>query len=214
MSEKDINSQYTQREESANVLTHGIGFILSFAGIVLLSLKALKDGDQWHLVSYIIFGMSLLIMFSSSTLYHLVHNQNAKKKLRKLDHSAIYVLIAGTYTPFLLTNLRGTTGWIMFAVVWIFAIVGIIIKLATQIRSKWVSAVIYLVMGWLAVFIAKSMISNLPAVSIFYLALGGLFYTFGVVFYVWKNLPYHHAIWHLFVLGGSISHFLSVYYLL
>ena len=214
MSDKDTMSQYTQKEEFTNVLTHGIGIFLSLAGIVLLSLKALNDGDQWHLIGFIVFGMSLLTMFSSSTLYHSVHGQEAKKKLRKLDHSAIYILIAGTYTPFLLTNLRGTTGWIMFAVVWIFAIVGIVVKLATQIRSKWVSAAIYLVMGWLAVFIAQSMIDKLPAISVFYLALGGIFYTFGVVFYIWKSLPYHHAIWHLFVLGGSISHYLAVYYLI
>ena len=214
MSEKNIQSQYAQKEESANVLTHGIGIILSLIGIVLLTLKAINQGDQWHLISYIVFGISLFIMFSSSTWYHSVHGQNAKKKLRKLDHSAIYILIAGTYTPFLLTNLRGRTGWIMFAVIWIFAIVGIVVKLATQIKSKWVSAAIYLVMGWLAVFIAQSMINNLPTISIVYLALGGLFYTLGVVFYIWKNVPYHHAIWHLFVLGGSICHYLSVYYLI
>jgi len=214
MPEKDNQVQYAQKEELANVLTHGIGIILSLIGTVILTLKALDKGDQWHLVSFIIFGISLLIMFSSSTIYHSIHNQNTKKKLRKLDHSAIYFLIAGTYTPFLLTNLRGTTGWIMFAVVWIFGIVGIVVKLATQIKSKWISAVIYLVMGWLAVFIAQSMISNLPTISIVYLALGGLFYTFGVLFYIWKSLPYHHPIWHLFVLGGSICHYLSVYYLL
>lgn len=214
MTINDYQAQYSKKEESANVMTHGIGIVLSLIGMVLLSLKASRLGDQWYFVSYIVFGISLLTMFTSSTLYHIVRDQMAKKKLRKLDHSAIYVLIAGTYTPFLLTNLRGTTGWIMFAVVWIFAIVGIAVKLATQIKSKWVSAVIYLVMGWLAVFIAQSMINNLPAISIVYLALGGLFYTFGVIFYIWKNLPYHHAIWHLFVLGGSISHFLSVYYLM
>ena len=214
MSEKDNKIQYSQKEELANVLTHGIGIILSLMGIVLLSLKALRQGDHWHLVSYIVFSISLLIMFTSSTLYHSVPGLKAKKNLRKLDHSAIYLLIAGTYTPFLLTSLRGTTGWIMFGVVWVFAIVGITIKLATQIRSKWISAIIYLVMGWLAVFIAQSMINNLPLISIKYLAAGGFFYTVGVIFYVWKNLPYHHAIWHIFVLGGSICHFLSVYYIL
>lgn len=214
MSEKDNRFQYSQKEELANALTHGIGVILSLPGIVFLTLKALNEGDHWHLVSYMIFSISLLIMFSSSTLYHSVPGQNAKKKLRKLDHSAIYFLIAGTYTPFLMTNLRGTTGWIMFAVVWIFGIVGIVVKLATKIKSKWLSATIYLVMGWLAVFIAQSMISNLPEISIVYLALGGLFYTLGVIFYIWKNLPYNHAIWHLFVLGGSICHYFSIYYLL
>ena len=135
-------------------------------------------------------------------------------KFRKLDHSAIYLLIAGTYTPFLLTCLRGTTGWIMFGVVWLFALVGIFIKLTTQIRSKWVSAIIYLVMGWLAIFIADDMIDNLSTISLVFLIAGGLFYSFGVIFYVWKRLPYHHAIWHIFVLGGSVCHYVAVYLIL
>jgi hemolysin III len=206
--------QYNRNEEIANVLTHGLGIIGSVVGLILLIQHGIEYGDYWYITGFIIFGFSLILMYTSSTLYHLVHSERKKKHLRKLDHSAIYLLIAGTYTPFLLTSLRGNTGWIMFGIVWLFALVGIVIKLATQIKSKWISAVIYLVMGWLAVFIAQSMINNLPTISIVYLALGGLFYTLGVVFYIWENLPYHHAIWHLFVLGGSIFHYLSVYYLL
>lgn len=207
-------SQYGRNEEIANVITHGLGIVASVIGLILLIVHANKYGDQWHKAGFIIFGLSLVLMYTSSTMYHLAHSEGKKKRLRKLDHSAIYLLIAGTYTPFLLTSLRGNTGWIMFGIVWLFALVGIVIKLATQIKSKWISAAIYLVMGWLAVFIAQSMIKNLPAISIVYLALGGLFYTFGVVFYIWKNLPYHHPIWHLFVLCGSICHYLSVYYLI
>lgn len=207
-------AQYGRKEEIANVITHGLGIVGSVIGLILLIEHGNEYGDQWYMAGCIIFGFSLVLMYISSTMYHLAHSERKKKRLRKLDHSAIYLLIAGTYTPFLLTGLRGSTGWIMFGIVWLFAVVGIIIKLATQIKSKWISAIIYLVMGWLAVFIAESMINNLPALSISYLALGGLFYTLGVVFYIWKNLPYHHAIWHLFVLGGSICHYLSVYYLI
>lgn len=206
--------QYGRNEEIANVITHGLGIVGSVIGLILLIERSSEYGDQWYLVSFIIFGLSLILMYTSSTMYHLAHSERNKKRLQKLDHSAIYLLIAGTYTPFLLTSLRGNIGWIMFGIVWMFALVGIVIKLVTQIKSKWISAVIYLVMGWLAVFIARSMINSLPTLSIVYLALGGLFYTLGVVFYIWKNLSYHHAIWHIFVLGGSICHYLSVYYLI
>jgi hemolysin III len=213
-SDKDYQQLYSSKEEIAHVVTHGIGILLSIIGLAFLILKAWAKGDQWHLVSFIIFGISLLLLYTSSTLYHSIRGEKAKKKLRKLDHSAIYILIAGTYTPFLLTSLRGTTGWIMFAVIWGFGMTGIIIKLATQIKSKWVSAIIYLVMGWLAIFIAPSIIDNLPGISIAFLAAGGLFYSLGVIFYVWKKRPYHHAIWHLFVLGGSICHYFSIYFIL
>jgi hemolysin III len=214
MSGNEYQADYSRNEEIANVATHGLGIILSLIGLLFLILKAHTQGNLWHMMSFIIFGISLFLMYSSSTLYHIVHGENIKRSLRKLDHSAIYFLIAGTYTPFLLTSLRSTTGWIMFTIVWLFAIVGIIIKMATEIRSKWLSAIIYLVMGWLAVFIAHSMIENLPMVSIIFIAAGGLFYTTGVIFYVWKKLPYHHAVWHLFVLAGSISHFFSIYFIL
>lgn len=213
MSKINSYNHYVKNEETVNVLTHGLGLILSMAGLLLLIIRALKIKDDWYLVGCIIFGISLLIMYASSTLYHLMRDEKMKQIFRKLDHSAIYLLIAGTYTPFLLTSLRGNTGWTMFVIIWVFAFVGITIKLATQIRSKWISAIIYLVMGWLAVFIAPEMIENLPTKSIVYLAAGGLFYTFGVVFYIWKSLPYHHPIWHLFVLGGSICHYFSIFYL-
>ncbi len=207
-------SGYSPKEELANALTHGAGAVLSLVGLVLLLIKSLKTGDIWHVVSFSIFGISLVLLFISSTLYHAVKDENKKKTLRKLDHAAIYLLIAGTYTPFLLTNLRGTVGWIMFFIVWAFASVGILVKLLTGIRSKLPSAAIYLVMGWLAVFIYRSMINNLPGISLILLATGGLFYSLGVIFYVWKKLPYHHSIWHIFVLGGGISHYFSIYFLI
>ncbi len=207
-------NRYSSKEEIVHVITHGIGIPLSVVGLIFLIIKARIYGDGWHLVSFIVFSCTLLVLYLSSTLYHSASGIHTKTFLRKLDHSAIYLLIAGTYTPFLLTNLRGTVGWIMFFIVWTFASIGIVIKIATKIQSKWVSVIIYLVMGWLAVFIYRSMIELLPETSITFLILGGLMYTLGVIFYVWEKLPYHHAVWHLFVLGGSICHYFSIYYIL
>ncbi len=214
MPEEKIIESYTPREEIANALTHGMGSILSLIGCIFLILKARSVSDSWHLVSYTLFGISLVILYTSSFLYHSLVHPDTKKTLRKIDHSAIYILIAGTYTPFLLTNLRGPTGWIMFSIVWVFAIAGIWLKLKTPIKSKWLSASIYLTMGWMAVFIYRSMLDNLPGISLIFLAAGGFFYTSGVIFYVWKNLKYHHAIWHIFVLSGSICHYFSIYFII
>ena len=141
--EKNKDIQYTPREEHVHIITHGTGIGLSLAGLVFLILRASETGSLWYMTGFVIFGISLVLMYISSTLYHSVSDENIKGYFRKLDHSAIYLLIAGTYTPFLLTRLQGTTGWIMFGIVWLFALIGIVIKLATQIRSKWVSAVIY-----------------------------------------------------------------------
>lgn len=205
---------YTSGEEWANIVTHGIGFLLSVTGSVVLLDRALQSGNGWHLASYLVFGISLVLLYSSSVLYHAMNGSRTKRILRKIDHSAIYVLIAGTYTPFLLTNLRGQTGWIMFLIVWVFAITGIILKIMTEIKSKWISAIIYLIMGWLAVFIYRSMLDNLPEISLVYLGAGGFAYTTGVIFYVWKKLPFHHAIWHMFVMAGSLCHYYSIYYII
>lgn len=212
-SKKDVEG-YSPGEEWANIITHGIGFLLSLAGLFMLFDRAMKYGSGWHLASYSVFGISLVLLYSSSVLYHALNDRRKKRILRKIDHSAIYILIAGTYTPFLLTNLRSQAGWIMFLIVWLFAATGIIIKIMTEIRSKWISAIIYLIMGWLAVFIYRSMLENLPEISLIFLAAGGFAYTAGVIFYVWKNLPFHHAIWHLFVMGGSLCHYFSIYYII
>jgi len=214
MPEKKVLEGYSPPEERANVITHGIGFLLSLTGCFLLVKRALRSGDAWHLTSFVIFGVSLVILYLASVLYHALPGKEAKKILRKIDHSAIYVLIAGTYTPFLLTNLRGKTGWIMFCIIWAFAVTGILLKLTTEIRSKWVSAGIYLIMGWMAVFIYNSMRENLPERSLVFLAIGGFFYTAGVIFYVWKKMPFHHAVWHVFVMAGSLCHYFSIYFIL
>lgn len=206
--------KYSRKEELANVMTHGIGIILSVIGSIFLVRKAIAHGDLWHVVSFVIFGVSLLLMYASSTIYHLIQKPDYKIALRKLDHAMIYILIAGTYTPLLLTNLRSTSGWIMFAVIWLFALTGISIKLTTEFQSKWISAIIYLGMGWLAIFIAPTMFEKLSQTSIFLILSGGLFYSTGVFFYLRRTLRFHHAIWHLFVLGGSICHFFAIYFLI
>ena len=204
---------YSRGEQIANVITHGIGTLLSLAGIFFLLNAADKTSDGWKITSFLIFGISLLFMYLSSTLYHSLQGEKTKYVLRKIDHSAIYVLIAGTYTPFLLVTLRSTLGWILFGIVWLFAVAGIIYKATRKIGPRWVSAVTYIGMGWIAVVAAGKMIDLVPAKSLHYLVAGGLIYTFGTLFYIWKKLPFNHALWHLFVLGGSCCHYLAIYFL-
>jgi hemolysin III len=205
------NYQYSTSEEIANKLTHGLGVILCIIGLIFLFKKANDSVEPMIMVSYMVFGISLLLLYITSTLYHTIPGLELKKSLRKMDHSAIYILIAGTYTPFLLINLQGFYGWGMFGIIWSFAIIGIVLKIFTPIKSKWVSAIIYIIMGWLCVLISRQMWLHVPSQSLIFLGIGGFFYTTGVFFYVWKKLPYHHAIWHIFVMGGSICHFIAVY---
>jgi hemolysin III len=207
-------STYSVKEELANIITHAIGILLGIVFFVALLIQAISYGNIWHIISYSIFSISLVLLYTSSTTYHFIKDPGLKSAFRKVDHSAIYLLIAGSYTPFLLVSLRDSVGWHLFAIVWLFALIGIIVKIFTRIKSKWASAIIYIIMGWLVVIAYRQVIDSVPNQSIIYLAIGGLFYTLGVLFYVWKNLNYHHAIWHLFVLAGSTSHFLAVYYLL
>jgi hemolysin III len=207
-----VNS-YTETEESANRITHGLGTLLAFAGLIALVIRGRQLGTNWHLAGFIVFGITLILMYLSSTLYHTIPGEKFKTILRKIDHSAIYLLIAGTYTPFLLTSLRSNLGWILFGVIWSIAFIGIIIKVLTGIKARWVSAVTYIGMGWIAVIPYKEMMNNIPHFSLLLMIAGGLLYTFGTVFYVWKKLPYNHAIWHLFVMGASVCHFFAVYYL-
>jgi len=203
-------NQYTANEEIANSITHGLGVLFSIAGLVVLIITASFHGDIWQIVSFSIFGSTLIILYSASTLYHSISNPLFKIGLKKFDHSAIFLLIAGTYTPFLLVHLRGTLGWSLFGVIWTLAAAGIVIKLFYIQQVKKLSVGIYLFMGWLCVVSMQGLTQTLPPISFSLLIIGGILYTAGVVFYVWKNLPYHHAVWHLFVLGGSTSHFFSV----
>lgn len=197
-------------EEIFHSISHGIGSGLSISGLTLLVVLAILNRDAYQIVSFSIFGVSLVILYLSSTLYHGLQQPKAKKIFKVFDHSSIYLLIAGTYTPFLLVALRGTTGWILLIIVWVIAIVGITLKIFFVDRFHILSVISYILMGYLCVFIFKDMLISIPMGGIIWLAVGGLLYTVGVVFYAMQKIPYMHAIWHLFVLGGSISHFFAV----
>ena len=202
---------YTRGEETANQLTHALGIVFGVAGLVLLVVFSLRNGDAWHVVSTAIFGAMLVLLYTASTLYHSFKAERTRHLLQKFDHAAIFLLIAGTYTPFVLVTLRGPWGWSLFGVVWGLAILGVVLKFWFAGRFRMVSTLIYLVMGWLVMIAIKPLLAALPAGGMKLLVAGGLCYTGGAVFYLWKRLPYHHAIWHLFVLGGSACHWAAVF---
>ena len=210
MNMEKLASQYSRGEEIANSITHAIAAGMSVVALVVLIVRAVSLGDAWHVVSFSIFGSTLILLYMASTLYHAIPLPQAKRILKTLDHSAIFLLIAGTYTPFMLVSLRDTVGWTVFGVVWLLAVVGVVLKCCFVYRFKRLSLTIYLGMGWLCVLIGRDMYATLSGTSLVFLALGGLAYTLGVIFYVWKRLPYSHAIWHLFVIAGSTMHFFSV----
>jgi len=201
---------YTVSEEIAHVLTHGLGLLLSLGGLVVLVVTASLRGDAWHVAGCAVFGATLVLLYAASTLYHGISSPRAKRVLRQLDHSAVYLLIAGTYTPFTLVNLRGSWGWTLLALVWSFAILGIALQVAIPRRARRVSVPLYLAMGWLIVIALEPLVRSVHPGGLVLLVLGGLAYTLGVVFYVWRRLPYNHAVWHVFVLIGSICHFSCV----
>jgi len=203
---------HSTREELANRLTHGVGALLGVTGLVLLVLASVRHGDVWHVVSTAVFGGTLVMLYSASTLYHSFQGERAKQILQKFDHAAIFLLIAGTYTPFVLVTLRGPWGWSLFGVVWGLAVVGVALKFWLAGRYRVVSTLIYVAMGWLVLIAIKPLVAALPVGGMRLLVAGGLCYTGGAVFYLWKRLPYHHAIWHLFVLGGSICHWAAVFW--
>lgn len=198
------------RAEVANSVTHGVGAGLAIAGLCVLTALAARHGDGWRTSGVIIFGAALVVLYLSSTLYHSIAHQRAKRVLRILDHSAIYLTIAGTYTPFLLTYLRGAWGWSLLATLWGLAVVGVVFK--SFFVGKWdgISTALYVLMGWIAVIAWKPMLELMPGGALFWLLGGGLAYTGGVLFYAWERLPYNHAIWHGFVVTGSVCHFLAV----
>ena len=197
-------------EEVANSLTHGLGLALSCAGLGILLVLAARYGDAWHVVSCSIYGGSLVLVYAASTLYHTVRHDTWKRRFKLLDHVAIFMLIAGTYTPFTLVLMRDGWGWTLFGLVWACALAGIGFKLFSTQRFRKGSTVMYLAMGWLAVLFIKPFLAALPVGSLWWLAAGGLSYTVGVIFYLWDSLPFGHAIWHLFVLGGSACHYFAV----
>jgi hemolysin III len=206
-----VASVYPPREELANAVTHGLGLLLSVAGLVLLVVAAARHGDAWQVTSVAIYGASLVVLYTTSTLYHSIPGAERKRVLRKFDHAAIFLLIAGSYTPFLLVSLRGPWGWSLFGVVWGLAVVGIALKFWFAGRFRTVSTLLYLAMGWLVMVAVKPLALALGAGGFRPLIAGGLCYTLGAGFYLWKRLPYHHAVWHVFVLCGSVCHWAAVY---
>lgn len=206
-----IASVYTPREELANALTHGVGALLSVAGLAVLTTSASIRSDVWAVTATAIFGATLVLLYTASTLYHALRGEELKRLLRKFDHASIFLLIAGTYTPFLLVNLRGAWGWSLFGVIWGLAIVGVAVKFWFAGQFRVASTLLYLAMGWLVVVALRPMLLAVPRNGLWLLLAGGLCYTVGTVFYLWKRLPYHHALWHLFVLGGSVCHFFAVW---
>ena len=203
---------YPPLEEKINIISHGIGIIMSVIAFILLIIKSYADGDAMHIFSYIIYGLSLIILYSASTIYHSSKTEAIRDKLNVFDHASIYVLIAGTYTPFALVTLEGTTGWIIFGTIWSFAITGVILKIFFIGKFKILSTVMYVLMGWLMIFAINPMINNLSTEGLVWLLIGGISYTIGAVLYSIKKIKFNHAIFHMFVLIGSITHFISIYF--
>lgn len=197
-------------EEIANSITHGIGVILAICALGILATFAGIYGDTWHVISVSVYGVTLILLYTASTLYHSIQVPRTKSIFQIIDHSAIFILIAGTYTPFTLVSLRGPWGWSIFAVIWCLAFVGTAIQLGQTTRWHTVSLILYVGMGWTIVVAMKPLISSVATGGIILLFLGGLAYTFGILFYRWKSLKFHHAVWHIFVLAGSTLHFFAV----
>jgi hemolysin III len=203
-----LSAPYSRKEELAHALTAGLGIVACAIAIPWLAWVA--AGDALRLAGAMVFGTTALAMFTTSVIYHLERSPERKQQLRKLDHSAIYLLIAGTYTPFTLVAMQGAWGWSLFGVVWTMAVLGIVAKTTVGFRYPRISTFVYLAMGWLIVVAIKPMRESLSASEIAWIAAGGLLYTGGVPFYVWKSKRYTHAVWHLFVLGGVACHFVAV----
>ncbi|WP_405282318.1 hemolysin III family protein [Cobetia sp. Ld8] len=204
---------YTQLEEWLHSASHGVGAVMGLIGMVVLIVMAslAADADPWKIVSVSLYGLTLVVLYAASTLYHGVRHPRLKHAFQLLDHCAIYLLIAGTYTPFLLVNLRGPTGWTLFAIIWSLALGGIFLKLRWPERFSALRVTVYLLMGWLIVFASPMLVEHLSENGLTLLVAGGITYTLGVIFFLMTRLRYHHAIWHLFVLGGSTCHFFAIY---
>ncbi len=209
---KDLShlDSHDKGEDIASSVIHGFGAVLAAAGLAILVTFAVRMGDPWRVVSFSIYGTTLVLLFTFSTIYHGLLNPKLKKLFRIFDHLAIYLLIAGTYTPFMLVSIRGPLGWTLFSIVWVLAILGVIQAALFVDRLKLLSLITYLAMGWLIVIAFKPLIAAVQAGGIMWLVAGGLCYTLGVVFYVCKRIPFNHAIWHVFVLAGGISHLVAM----
>ena len=211
MDNKEKNSiVYTLGEEIFNSVSHGVGMLLSVAALVMLIIFAVYYSDGYGLAGALVYGISLILLYTMSMVYHIVQHQGAKKVLRIFDHCSIFILIAGTYTPYLLGPLRGAVGWTVFAIVWGVTAVGIILNAISLERFKLLSLICYVLMGWGIVLSIKPLAQNVAAPGIILLVAGGLVYTIGVIFYVMKKYRYMHSVWHLFVLAGSVCHYFSI----
>ncbi|KAB8127842.1 hemolysin III family protein [Gracilibacillus oryzae] len=207
--------EFSKGEEIANSITHGIGMVLSIAGLVILIVFASLYGTAWHVISFTVFGATMVLLYTSSTMLHSLPKGRAKNVFEVLDHSSIYFFIAGTYTPFLFLVIQGWQGWTLFGVIWGLAIGGTVFKAFFVKKFLFFSTILYVLMGWLIVLAWQPLVENMHPNGIAWLVIGGLFYTVGAVFYVWRGFKYHHALWHTFVLAGSIAHFFCVlFYLL
>lgn len=201
---------YSTGEEIANSVTHGVAALLSIAGlVVMLSMMPVTAGAA-TITAAAVFGASMIFLYTASTLYHAIPNLRVKRILQVLDHSAIYVMIAGSYTPFCLVTLKGTTGTMLCIAVWSIALAGIILQPVLMKRAEWLNCLLYLLLGWCVVLVFEPLMAALPSAGIWLLAAGGVVYSLGVIFYLWERIPYNHAIWHLFVLGGTVLQFFSV----
>ena len=213
MGQKKKKYTQTVMEEIANSITHGLGFGLSVAGLTILVVLASMEGDPWRITSFAIYGSSFTILYLVSTLYHSLTHSRTKAIFRRLDHSAIYLLIAGTYTPVILISMRTTWVLYLLPIIWAMAILGVYIKVRYIHRYERLSLAFYIFMGWFALIAVKPMFNSIPIESFIWIIIGGACYTSGVVFYAWSRLPFNHTIWHGFVLIGSISHFIGMLYI-
>ncbi len=214
MSDKKPKREYSTKEEVANAITHGIGAVLAIASLVVLVVLAVHQGTIWHVVSFSIYGSTLVLLYFSSTLYHSLARTRARKLFHKFDHISIYLLIAGTYTPFCLTALRGWIGWTVFGIVWSCAILGAILKSIAVGKRVLLSTILYVSMGWIILMVIKPLFNAISFHGFLLLVAGGVSYTLGTIFFIRDNVKYNHSVWHLFVLGGSILHFFSILTLL
>jgi hemolysin III len=205
---------YSKREEIANAITHGIGACLAIAALVILTVFAAIKGTAWHVVSFSIFGATLVILYIASTLYHSLTHKKAKKLFRKFDHISIYLLIAGTYTPFCLAALQGWIGWTLFGIIWACAVLGTVLKSLRIGKLEMLSTLMYILMGWVVIIAIKPLYDAVSLSGFTFLLLGGVFYTAGTFFFIKDKIKYFHSIWHLFVLAGSTFHFFAVIALL
>ena len=203
-------NEFSLIEEIWHAITHGVGLLLSIAGLAILVAYATVQGSAITITSCAIFGATLILMYGTSTLYHAVTHPKIKKLLQQFDHAAIYFLIAGTYTPVTLVSLGSTLSWSLFSIIWATAAVGVFLKFLYPNRFEKFSLVLYLILGWIIVAAVKPLFENMDSGGLWLMLAGGLSYTLGIAFYVWDKLPFNHAIWHLFVLGGSILHFFMV----